>query len=71
MRSITRVFRQAFEHRRKTLRNSLAKARVFGLAEEAVMAALADAGVDAGRRPQTVSLDEFAAVTRELRRHIT
>lgn len=64
---IIRVVRQAFSQRRKTLRNSLAKARLFGLEAEAVLAALEEAGVDPGRRPQTLALDDFAAVTRALR----
>ena len=61
---IMRVIRQAFSQRRKTLRNTLAKAGVGGLSSEAVLEALEETGIDAGRRPQTLSLDEFAAVAR-------
>jgi 16S rRNA (adenine1518-N6/adenine1519-N6)-dimethyltransferase len=64
---IMRVIRQAFAQRRKTLRNTLAKAGVGGLEQEAVLAALDEAGIDPARRPQTLSLDDFAAVARAIR----
>jgi 16S rRNA (adenine1518-N6/adenine1519-N6)-dimethyltransferase len=66
-RFIMRVIRQAFAQRRKTLRNTLVKARLAGLESEAVLEALEEAGVDPGRRPQTLSLDEFAAVAGAVR----
>lgn len=48
----------AFRQRRKTLRNALRAS----YAADAVDAALAAAGVEGGRRGETLSVDEFAAV---------
>jgi 16S rRNA (adenine1518-N6/adenine1519-N6)-dimethyltransferase len=55
-----RVVRGAFAQRRKTLRNALRAA--FG--DESAKAWLAAAGIDGGRRAETLSLDEFAALSR-------
>jgi 16S rRNA (adenine1518-N6/adenine1519-N6)-dimethyltransferase len=53
----TRVVRAAFGQRRKTLGNAL---RGGGLGSAArLVAALADAGIDGGRRAETLSLEEF------------
>ena len=52
-----RVVRAAFGQRRKTLGNAL---KALGLAKEKLAQALTAAGVDAGRRGETLSLDEFA-----------
>jgi 16S rRNA (adenine1518-N6/adenine1519-N6)-dimethyltransferase len=60
------VTRTAFAQRRKTLRNSLVKSGNLGASKDAVLAALDAAGVDPGRRPQTLNLDEFAAIARAL-----
>lgn len=59
-----RTARAGFGQKRKTLRNSLRA----GLALDAacVEGALAKAGVDAGRRAETLSLEEWASVTRAL-----
>lgn len=59
----TAVVRTAFEQRRKTLRNSLANSARLALDREAVLDVLATAGIDSGRRPETLSFDEFAALT--------
>ena len=67
---LSRVFRAAFAQRRKTLRNSLTRTGDFGAPKEAVLEAFAAAGIDPGRRPQTLTLDEFAALAREIRRRI-
>jgi 16S rRNA (adenine1518-N6/adenine1519-N6)-dimethyltransferase len=56
----------AFTMRRKTLRNSVAKTPALGLAPATILEAFEEAGIDPGRRPQTVSLDEFAALARAL-----
>lgn len=53
-----RVVKAAFAQRRKTLANAL---KAAGLAADAA-AVLAAAGVDGGRRGETLSLAEFAAV---------
>ena len=58
--AVLRVVRAAFAQRRKTLRNALAA----GLALDAarVRAALAEAGIDGGRRAETLGLPEFGAL---------
>jgi 16S rRNA (adenine1518-N6/adenine1519-N6)-dimethyltransferase len=59
-----RVVRSAFAQRRKTLRNTLAAGLAItpGQAERACSAA----GLDPRRRGETLSLEEFAALTRAL-----
>jgi len=62
--SFRRLVKAGFAQRRKTLGNALKGAR---LAPEArVAAALAAAGVDAGRRGETLRIEEWAAVARAL-----
>jgi 16S rRNA (adenine1518-N6/adenine1519-N6)-dimethyltransferase len=56
----SRVVHAAFGQRRKTLRNALSAA--FDVA--AVDRALDGAGIDGKRRGETLSIDEFAALTR-------
>ena len=60
-----RVVRAGFSQKRKKLRNSLSAGLRFvpAVAEEA----LADAGIDPGRRAETLSLQEWARVTQCLR----
>lgn len=64
---LMKVVRTAFAHRRKTLRNSLAALARPDVGKETVYAAVEAAGVDLGRRPQTLSLDEFAEIARRLK----
>jgi len=64
---LTRVIRAAFAQRRKTLRNTLTRSGEFGAPKEAVTAAFEATGIDAGRRPQTLTLEEFAHLAREIR----
>jgi 16S rRNA (adenine1518-N6/adenine1519-N6)-dimethyltransferase len=59
-----RVVRAGFEQKRKMLRNALAGGLRMEPGE--VEAALAEAGVDARRRAQTLSLEEWGAVARAL-----
>jgi len=54
--------RGAFQMRRKTLRHGLSRALQGD--EPAAMAALGAAGIDAGRRPETLSLEEWRALAR-------
>lgn len=70
------VVRAAFGQRRKTLRNTLRSAAKTASepgagfwSEDAVTAALEAAGVDGGRRGETLSLGEFVRVANELARH--
>lgn len=58
-----RVARAGFAQKRKTLRNSLSAG--LGLPRTRVEEALARAGVDARRRPQTLGLQEWARVAGE------
>jgi 16S rRNA (adenine1518-N6/adenine1519-N6)-dimethyltransferase len=67
---ILRLIRAAFTQRRKTLRNSLLKSGQFGAPQEAVSAALDSSEIDPQRRPQTVSLDEFARLAAEIKRRM-
>ena len=60
-----RVVRAAFAQRRKTLRNTLAAG--LAVSPAAVEAACRAAGVDPGRRGETLDLTAFAALTRALR----
>ena len=55
----------AFNQRRKTLLNSLRSAG-FGGEDDSLPAALSRSGIDGGRRGETLDLDEFAALSREL-----
>lgn len=60
-----RVVKGAFAMRRKTLWNCL-KGADLGVPGEEIAAALARCDIDPGRRGETLDLDEFAALTREL-----
>ena len=59
-----RLVKAGFGQRRKTLRNALEAARISEPAQLA--AALAAAGVDPGRRGETLTLAEWAAIDRAL-----
>jgi len=67
---LMKVVRAAFAQRRKTLRNSLTKSGAFGAPQEAVLAAMDAAGIDPARRPQTLGMEEFALLAREIRQRI-
>jgi len=64
---LMKVVRAAFGQRRKTLRNSLTRTGAFGAPKEAVLAAFAAAAIDPGRRPQTLGLEEFVRLAKEIR----
>jgi 16S rRNA (adenine1518-N6/adenine1519-N6)-dimethyltransferase len=55
------VIKAGFGKRRKTLLNSMTG--VEGLSREAAAAAIADAGIDAGRRAETLSLKELSVLS--------
>jgi 16S rRNA (adenine1518-N6/adenine1519-N6)-dimethyltransferase len=59
-----RVVRAGFGQKRKQLRNALAGG--LGLSSSEANAALARAGVEPSRRAETLSLEEWAALAREL-----
>ncbi|HBA86528.1 MAG TPA: 16S rRNA (adenine(1518)-N(6)/adenine(1519)-N(6))-dimethyltransferase [Geobacter sp.] len=60
-----RVVKGAFNQRRKTLLNTLRSAG-FDDGDGSLCAALARSGIDGGRRGETLSLEEFAKLSREL-----
>jgi 16S rRNA (adenine1518-N6/adenine1519-N6)-dimethyltransferase len=59
-----RIVKAGFAQRRKTLANALRSARVAG--PEQLAAALARAGIDGGRRAETLRVAEWAALERAL-----
>jgi 16S rRNA (adenine1518-N6/adenine1519-N6)-dimethyltransferase len=61
-----RVVKAGFAQRRKTLQNSLQSDRALGPAA-AVRAALTSAGIDPGRRAETLTVAEFARLAEALR----
>jgi len=61
-----RVVKAAFNQRRKTLSNAL-KAGGLELSDEALQQALSRSGIDGMRRGETLSLEEFAALAREVK----
>jgi 16S rRNA (adenine1518-N6/adenine1519-N6)-dimethyltransferase len=60
-----RLVKAGFAQRRKTLINSLKSDKTLGTHEQ-LLAALATAGIDPGRRAETLSSVEFAAIERAL-----
>lgn len=66
-RFVLKVTRAAFSQRRKTLRNSLANSSNFGAPKEAVLDALEGAGIDPERRPQTLDIEDFRRLAREIK----
>lgn len=63
----TRVVRAAFGQRRKTLANALKAAAGWDEQAEGVKKALDAAGIDGRRRGETLTVEEFVALARELR----
>jgi len=59
-----RVAAAGFGQKRKQLHNSLAHNLAMG--QEAVHEAMAQAGIDPDRRPQTLSIEEWGALARAL-----
>jgi 16S rRNA (adenine1518-N6/adenine1519-N6)-dimethyltransferase len=60
-----RVVKAGFAHRRKTLSNTLKSDKTLG-EPETIARALAAAQIDGGRRAETLSVEEFAAIARAL-----
>jgi 16S rRNA (adenine1518-N6/adenine1519-N6)-dimethyltransferase len=65
--SFRHLVRAAFGKRRKTLRNALIGGRL-GVTPDAIDAALAKEGIDGKRRPETLSVREFATLAASLKR---
>lgn len=62
---LMRVISAAFGHRRKTLLNAMLNAPNMALSKDALAEIMAETGIDSGRRPQTLSLEEFALLARK------
>jgi 16S rRNA (adenine1518-N6/adenine1519-N6)-dimethyltransferase len=60
---LNELVKTAFGQRRKTLRNTLGP---LGSSTSEVEGTIRVAGIDPGARPETVSLDEWVAITRAL-----
>lgn len=69
-RFLLTLIRTAFSKRRKILRNSVGNSEAFRERKQEVSAAMIAAGIDETRRPQTLTLDEFAGLATELREHV-
>jgi 16S rRNA (adenine1518-N6/adenine1519-N6)-dimethyltransferase len=65
--TIVKLINVAFSQRRKTIRNSLVKSGNLDIDPDQTLAAIEDAGIDLSRRPQTLCLDEFAAIATNLK----
>jgi 16S rRNA (adenine1518-N6/adenine1519-N6)-dimethyltransferase len=63
---LEQVVRAAFAQRRKTVLNSLVGSGRLSAGREEIGDALAAAGIDAGRRAESLSLGEFVALAREI-----
>jgi 16S rRNA (adenine1518-N6/adenine1519-N6)-dimethyltransferase len=63
------VVHAAFQQRRKNLLNSLSGSGELSLEREQATAALAATGIDAGRRGETLALEEFARLAAALPAH--
>lgn len=67
-RTMFEVVRASFHQRRKTLVNSLSNSGRFGLPKEAILEAVKTLGKGAKVRGEALTLEEFAALSNELRR---
>ena len=59
-----KIIRGSFTQRRKTVANSLSSS--LGIEKPAVIKALTAAGVEAASRPETLTLEQFCAIARQL-----
>ncbi|MCM8781485.1 MAG: 16S rRNA (adenine(1518)-N(6)/adenine(1519)-N(6))-dimethyltransferase RsmA [Candidatus Omnitrophica bacterium] len=64
-KTLFEIIRTAFNQRRKTLLSSLSRRNVLGLDREKVEAILNKAGISSQRRPESLSLKEFARISNE------
>ena len=61
-----KVVRASFSQRRKTLLNSLFNSSLFGIDKETLKGILNSIGIDENRRPETLSIEEFANIAEKL-----
>lgn len=64
-----KVVKAAFGQRRKTLLNALSAGSVLGMDKQKISIALEKAGIDEKRRGETLTMEEFALVVREIYDH--
>jgi 16S rRNA (adenine1518-N6/adenine1519-N6)-dimethyltransferase len=60
--TLFKVIRQAFSQRRKTLLSSLSQKGILGLSKDEIGRVLDDLGIDSKRRPETLTLGQFAGI---------
>lgn len=63
------VVQASFAHRRKTIRNNLLRFLKDRFSKEQVLAALKEARLDESRRAESLSMEEFADLTRSLQQY--
>ena len=61
-----RLLRGSFTHRRKTIRNGLTSTPEFSFTREEVESVLERAGIDSGKRPEELTLGEFARLAGQI-----
>jgi 16S rRNA (adenine1518-N6/adenine1519-N6)-dimethyltransferase len=63
---LVQTVKAAFSHRRKTLRNSLLASKLGNLTADFVSKVLKEASIEANRRPETLTLEEFLRLAKGL-----
>lgn len=58
-----KVVKASFAQRRKTLLNSLVNSGIFGVSKDAAARILKEIGIEENRRPETLSIQEFAKIS--------
>jgi 16S rRNA (adenine1518-N6/adenine1519-N6)-dimethyltransferase len=67
---LLKLVRAAFSHRRKTLRNSLLGSPLPDLTAETLDQALSDAGVQPGRRPESLTVEGYVRLAHTLAKRL-
>lgn len=62
------LLRGVFIHRRKTIRNGLTNSPEFSLTRNQVDSALRDSGIDSGKRPGELFLDDYGRLAQSLKK---
>lgn len=60
-----KIIKAAFGKRRKTILNALSTSNIFNIDKEQISRILSNSGIDPNRRGETLSLEEFARITKE------
>jgi 16S rRNA (adenine1518-N6/adenine1519-N6)-dimethyltransferase len=63
---LLQTVKAAFSHRRKTLRNSLLASKLGNLTPDLVNGVLQEASIEANRRPESLTLEEFLRLAKGL-----